>query len=135
MRECPFRSPERVPEKLILHRHGYAVESGELVWRSVDHAFGARAIVATDIDDQCVVEFAQVFDRLDNAANLMVRISEICSINVRLLDEELLLFPTQRVPLRQTFRPRRQFRILGHNAEPLLIGEDLFANFVPALIE
>ena len=102
MREGPFRSPERVPEELVLHRHGNAIEGGELVRRAIEHAFGARAVVAADIDDQGVVEFAQVFDRLDDPADLVVGIGEVGPIDVRLPDEELLLFKAQRVPFRQT---------------------------------
>src|SRR6201984_3668084 len=63
--ECPFRSPERIPEKLVLHRYFNAIERGELVRGAVDHAFGARAVVATDIDDQGVVEFAEIFNGLE----------------------------------------------------------------------
>ena len=38
-----------------------------VVWSSVFlAAFGARAVVATDVDDQGVVEFAEVFDLLDD---------------------------------------------------------------------
>ena len=102
MWEGPFRSPERIPEKLVLHRHFNAIESGELVRRAVEHAFGARAVVATDIDDQGVVELAEVFDGLDDPADLMVGIGEVGSIDIRLLDEELLLVPTEGIPLRQT---------------------------------
>ena len=72
MRKRPFRSPERVPEKLVLHRHGNAVEGGELVRRAVEHAFRARAVVATDIDDQGVVEFTEVFDGLDDPTDLII---------------------------------------------------------------
>ena len=93
MRERPVRSPERVPEKLIFHRHRNAIEGGEFVRRAVDHPFGARAVVATDIDDQGVVEFAQVFDGLDDPADLIVGIGEVSAIDIRLLDEELLLHP------------------------------------------
>ncbi len=48
-----------------------AIEGGELVRRAVEHAFGARAVVTTDVDDQGVVEFAQVFDGLDDPTDLM----------------------------------------------------------------
>ena len=111
VRERPLRSPERVPEKLILDRHLNAIEGGELVRRAVEHAFGARAVVAADIDDQGIVEFAQVFDGLNDAADLMVGVGEIGAIDVRLLDEELLLFKAERIPLRQLLRPRRQLGV------------------------
>ena len=91
VREGPLRSPERIPEELVLHRHGDAVEGGELVRRAVEHAFGARAVVAADIDDQRVVELAEVLDGLDDPADLVVGVGEVGAVDVRLLDEELLL--------------------------------------------
>src|ERR1700747_1878398 len=92
--ECPSRSPERIPEKLVLHRYFNAIESGELVRGAVEHAFGARAVVAADIDDQGVVELAEVFNGLGDPADLMVGICKVSSIDIRLLDEEFLLVPT-----------------------------------------
>ena len=80
-----------IPEELVLDRHGDAVEGRELVRRAVEHAFGARAVVAADVDDQGVVEFAQVLDRLDHPADLVVGVGKVGPIDVRLLDEELLL--------------------------------------------
>ena len=135
MRERPFRSPERIPEKLVLHRHGNAIEGGELVRCAVEHAFGARAVVATDVDDQGVVEFAEVFDRLDDPSDLIVGVGEVGPIDVRLLDKELLLVPAEGIPFRQSFRPRCQLGILGHDAQPLLVGEDGLTQLVPAVIE
>ncbi len=93
VRERTFRSPERVPEQLVLDRHGHAIKGGEFVRRAVEHAFRARAVVATDVDDQGVVELAEVFDGLDDPADLVVGVGEVGPIDVRLLDEELLLVP------------------------------------------
>ena len=113
MREGSVRSPELVPQELILDRHGDAIEGGELVRRAVEHALGARAVVAADVDDQRVVELAHVLDRLDDAADLVVGVREVRPEHVGLLDEELLLVPAQRIPLRQFLRPRRQLRVGG----------------------
>ena len=92
MRERPFRSPERIPEKLVLDRHRNAIEGGELVRRTVEHAFGTRAVVAADVDNQGVVEFTQVFDGLYDPSDLMVGVGKVGAIDVGLLDEELFLF-------------------------------------------
>ena len=100
VREGPVRSPERVPEELVLDRHGNAIEGGELVRRAVEHAFGARAVVAADVDDQRVVELAEVFDGLDDPADLVVGVGEVGAVDVRLLDEELLLLPARASPTR-----------------------------------
>ena len=56
VREGLVRSPELVPQELILDRHGDAIEGGEFVRCPVEHALGARAVVAADVDDQRVVE-------------------------------------------------------------------------------
>ena len=42
---------------------------------------------------------------------------------------------TERIPFRQLLRPRRQLGVLGHDAEPLLVGEDGLAQLVPAVVE
>ena len=106
-------------------------------------AFGARAVVAADVDDQRVVEFAHVFDCLDHPADLMVGIGHVGGKDLRLADEELLLVGTERVPLRELgaavfglpVRPRRELGIRRDHAEPFLVGEDLLAQLVPALVE
>src|SRR6266446_2851219 len=72
MREGLVRAPERVPEVLSLHRHRDTVEGRELVGRTIDHAFGARAVVTADVDDQGIVKLSEVFDRLDNSTDLVV---------------------------------------------------------------
>src|SRR4029450_6237310 len=66
-----------------------------IVRRAVEHALGARAVVAPDVDDQGVVELAEVLDGLDDPADLMVGVGQVGPIDVRLLDEELLLFPAE----------------------------------------
>ena len=100
-----------IPEELVLDRHGNAIEGGELVRRAVEHAFGARAVVAADVDDQGVVELAQVFDRLDDPADFVVGVGEVRPVDIGLLDEEFFLIPTERIPLRQILRPRRQLGV------------------------
>ena len=41
----------------------------------------------------------------------------------------------ERIPVREFLRPRSQLGVGGHDAQPLLVGEDGFANLVPALVE
>ena len=143
MREGPVGTPELVPEKLVLDRHFDAIEGGELVRRAVEHAFGAGAVVAADVDDQGVVELAEVFDGLDDAADLMIGVCLVRGIDLHLLDEELLLLPVEGVPLGQLgaavsflpVRPRGQLRVLGHDAELLLVGENGLPQFFPAIVE
>ena len=112
VREGFVRSPEVIPEELILHRHGDAIEGRELVRRAVERALGARAIVAADVDDQSVVEFAHVLDRLNDPADFVVGVGEVGPVHIGLLDEQLLLVAAQRIPVRQVLRPRRQLGVL-----------------------
>ena len=107
VREGLVGPPERVPEELGINLHGDAVEGGELVRCAVAQAFGARPVVAGNVDDEGVVELTQVLNRLDEAADLMVRIGEEGGVNVHLLDEQPLLHRTERVPLGQFLRPGR----------------------------
>ena len=99
MRERQVRPPELIEQELVLDRHGDAVEGAKLVRSSVRRALGAGPVVAADVHDQGVIELAHVLDRLDDAANLVVGVSEVSPEHVGLLDEELLLVPAQRVPL------------------------------------
>ena len=112
-----------------------AVEEGEFVRCAVDHAFSARAVVAADVDDQGVVEFAEIVDGLDDPADLIVGVRKVRPVDVHLFGEELFLFPREGIPLRQFLRPRRQLGIGRHDAEPLLVGEDRVAQLVPAAVE
>jgi hypothetical protein len=59
-----------------------------------DGSFGAVAIVAADIDDECIVELALVFDFLNDPADFMVGVGRVGCKNVRLADEKLLLVGT-----------------------------------------
>ena len=135
VRERLVRSPERIPEVLGRHRNRDAIEGGILVWRAVEHALRARTVVAADVDDQRVVEFAEIFHGLDDAADFVVGIGEERAVDIRLFDEELLLEKAERIPLRQFLRPRRQPGVVRHDAQALLVGEDRFAQLVPALVE
>ena len=68
-----------------------AVVGGHLVRGALERALGAGAVVAADVDDQRIVELAHVLDRLDDPANLIVRIGNIAGIGFRLAGIEFLL--------------------------------------------
>ena len=122
---------------------GNAVEGGELVRRAVEHALGARAIVAADVNDESVVEFAEILDGLDDTANLMVGVGLVGCVNIGLPDEELFLQLPKRVPTWQlratedflTVRPRSQLRVLRHDTQLFLIGKNRIAKFFPSVLE
>ena len=107
VRESLIRAPELVEQELVFHRHGHAVEESELVRRAIDRPLRTRSIVAADVDDQRVIELAHVLDRLNDAADFVVGVSEVGREDVGLLDEEFFLCEAQRVPFRQFLGPRQ----------------------------
>ena len=73
----------------------------------------------------------------------MIGVGLIRSVDIRLLDEELLFVPAERVPPGQlraavnllSVRPRGQLRVRRHDAQELLVGENSLAQFFPAIVE
>ena len=77
-------APDVVPLHLHVDRHLVdAVEERDLVGRAERAAFGARAVVAVDVDDQRVVELAHVLDGLDDAADLVVVVGGVGGEDLR----------------------------------------------------
>ena len=102
---------------------------------AIQGAFRAGPIVATNVDDQRVVEFAQVRNLLDDAVDLIVGICGIASKDFRLALEEFFLQQGKRVPFRDLIGPRSELGICWDHAEPLLVGENLVAQFFIAHVE
>jgi hypothetical protein len=71
--------------------NSHAVEERDLVGRAQRPALGAGAVVAVDVDDQRVVELAQVLEGLDHAADLVVAVGGVGGEDLDLADEQLLL--------------------------------------------
>jgi selenocysteine lyase/cysteine desulfurase len=94
-------APGVVPFHLLGDRKFDAIELGHFAGRPIGRSFSRGAVVADDVDDQGVVELAHVLHGLDDAPDLVIGIGEIGRIDVRLPDEELLLFVAQRVPVFQ----------------------------------
>ena len=110
-----------------------AVVGGHLVGRAAERAFGARAVVTADVDDQRVVELAHVLDCLDHAADLVVGVGRVAGEHFGLRARTTSSrSASQRVPLRQVIRPGRELGVRRDHAEPLLVGEDLLAQLRPS---
>ena len=107
MRSGEIRAQDIVELQLGINRHVDALNGGEIEDCSDGGAFGAGAIVPADIDDQRVIEFAQVFHGLNHPANLMVRIGGVGAEYFRLVGVDLFLSGIERVPFRQDY-PARQ---------------------------
>src|SRR5439155_15506633 len=93
-----------------------AVIGGELIKGTVQGAFRAGAVVAADVDDNRVVEFAHVLDRLDDSANLVVGVGGVAGKDFRLARIEFFVQQGKRVPLRQLRRQRGKLRRLRDHA-------------------
>jgi hypothetical protein len=63
------RPPNVVEFQLLRDWNVDALDRGHFVRGAKDGAFSAGAIVAADIDDECVVELALVFDFLNDPAD------------------------------------------------------------------
>jgi hypothetical protein len=88
------------------------------------------------VEESCEsLELAEIFDGLDYAADLMIRIGEISHEDICLPDEELLLLPAERVPLRQFLRSGGQLGILGMMPRRFWLCEDRLAQIVPTAAE
>src|SRR5215475_8439025 len=101
------------------------VEEGHFVWRTERPTFGARAVIAIDVNDQRVVELTQILEGLNYASNLIIRIGRVGGEDFHLTDEELFLFCAELVPrLQHVVGPGCQLGILRDYPKPLLVFED-----------
>ena len=96
----PRGTPGVIEFQLIRNRHIDALERSQIEGRAEGRAFCARAIVAADVDHECIVELAHVSHGLDDPTDLMVGIGDIGSEHLSLPGEKLLLIRGERVPLR-----------------------------------
>jgi len=93
------------------------------------------AVVALDINYKRIVELAHVIHRLDDATDLVIGVGYVAGEDLSLTGEQLLAVGVERIPFRQVVRPRRELRIGGDHAKPLLVGENLVSERVPSHIE
>ena len=117
------------------HRLRDAVEVRHLVEHADHAAFRAGAVVAHHVQDQRVVELAHVFDRLHDAADLVIGVRRECRKHFHLPREQPLLVGRQLVPVLDVGGLGRQLRVLRDDAHLLLPGEGLLAVLVPTAVE
>ena len=114
---------------------GHAVEVGHLVERAVHRAFGRRAVVADDVVDERVVEDAEVLDRVDHPADVVVGVLEEAGVDLHLAREHRLQLVRHVVPGRDLVVARGQLGVGRDDAQLLLAGERALALHVPAVVE
>ncbi len=87
--------------EVVLPPLGKAVEEQVLAERTFEPAFGARPVVAGDIDDQGVVGVRHGLDGVDHAAELVVAMGAIGGEDLHHPRIETLLVGVQRIPCRK----------------------------------
>src|SRR5580704_4304408 len=120
-----------------------AVVGSHLVKGSLQSAFGARTVVAANVDNERVVELAFILNLLNDPANLMVGIGDISGENLSLARVEFLLEQRERIPpwqlcatiLRLSVRPSGKLGTRRDHAEPLLVRENLLAQLLIAQVK
>ena len=123
--------------QLELHLIGQrdAVLHRQLVERAGDRALHAGAVITPDPDDQRVVQLAELVDRVDDPADVVIGVLRIPGVDLHLAGVVGLELVRDLIPGREGRIPRRQLRVGGDHAQFLLPGEDLLAQTVPALVE
>ena len=92
------RPPNVIELQLLRDGNVDASDRGHIDRGAEDGPFSTVPVVAADIDDECIVELALVFDFPNNPANFMVGVGRVGCKNVRLTNEKLLLVGTERLP-------------------------------------
>src|SRR5215475_4039513 len=143
VRRSLVRTPNIIELQLFLDGNIDALNSCHLVRGTEDGAFRARAIVATDVNDERVVEFAHVLDSLDHTTDLMVGVCRVCAEDIRLADEKFFLIIRKCVPFLKpgatksslAIRPRRELGSRGDDAKPFLVSENRLTKLFPPFVK
>src|SRR5260370_15043203 len=114
-----------------------------LVEGSLQRAFGARAVVGANVENERVVELDLILNFLKDPANLMVGIGDISGENLGLARIEFLLEQRERIPpwqlcatiLSLPVRPIGKLGTGRDHAEPLLVRENLLAQLLIAHVK
>ena len=117
-----------------LQRAG-AVQRDQLVEAAVHAALGAGPVVADDVVDERVAEHAEVLERVDQPADVMVGVLHEAGVHLHLAGEHGLEVVRDLVPGRDLLGPCRQLGVGRDHAELLLARERLLAQAIPALVE
>jgi hypothetical protein len=81
------RAPDIVELQLTLNRNIDGLNRSHIERGAEDGPFGAGAVVATDVDDECVIKLAQVFHLLDDTTDFVVGIGRVGREDISLTDK------------------------------------------------
>ena len=113
---------------------GHLVEEQHLVEGAGDAALGRGAVVGDD-HDQRVVELADLLERVEDAAEVVVGVRDEAGVDLHHPGVEAPLVVGQRVPLGHVGIARRELGVRRQQAELLLAREHRLAVGVPARVE
>ena len=106
-----------------------------LAERALRAALAGGAVVAEQVEEQRVVEHAEVLERVDEPPDLGVGVLGEAGVGLHEPGRDPLLGLVELVPVRHALGPRRELGRLGHDAELLLPGQRRLALGVPAGVE
>src|SRR4029453_12902601 len=92
-------------------------------------------VVADDVEDQRVVEDAELLERVDETANVVVCVLEEAGEDLHLASEDRLQLDSHLVPRGDLSRASGELGVGRDHAQFLLSSERLLADLIPALIE
>jgi hypothetical protein len=112
-----------------------AVEVGVLIEHAIHAALRARAVVAGDVENECVLQLTHVLRSLDDASDVVVGVVDESGERLDLAGEKPLLISGQCGPILDGLGFGSEPGALGNDAQGDLPGERLLTDLVPALIE
>ena len=98
-------------------------------------ALGRGAVVADDVVDERVVEDAQLLQRVEQPADVVVGVLQEARVDLHLPAQHGLERLRHLVPGRDLLVARGELAVRRDDAQLLLPGEGLLAQLVPALVE
>ena len=114
---------------------GYAVQSQHLVECASRCSLRRSTVVADDVVDQGVVESPEIFNGVNEPAEVMVCVLEKTRVHLHLAGENGFQVVGHFVPARNLVGARRQFGVIGDYPELFLAGKGPLSLSVPAVIE
>ncbi len=135
MGESVLATPLVKARQQILNLLNHLVEVGHFVVHADKAAFGTGAVIARDIDDQGVVQFADIFNGVHQSADIDVGVLHEACEHLGLAGKQLAMIFRQVLPGTQVLGSIRQLGCFRDNAHGLLLGHGVGSHLVPALVE
>jgi len=119
----------------IFHLLGNAIEVGHLVVHTHESTLGTGAVVAGNVDEQRIIQLADVVQRINEASHLGVGLLHEARKHLGLTSKELAIISRKRVPIHDFFGLLGQFGTSGDDAHLSLAFGCLLPGLVPTLVK